>query len=289
MVYTSTLSLFRQIRDEIKPIYGHEADMLAMFIVEDVSGFNSTDILVDNKFQTGPNFRYTISKYILQLKRQEPIQYILGKAYFYENMYEVNESTLIPRPETEELVKLVLDYSPESLPIKVLDIGTGSGCIAITIALNLPNAMVDGLDISMSALTVAIRNAEKLGAEVNFFKADIFDFKSTKKYDVIISNPPYVRESEKKLMSANVVEYEPVKALFVPDSDPLKFYKCIAEFAKESLSAKGAIFLEVNEAFANDVAKLLEAGDFHRIEILKDINGKDRFVYGLKGDKVLQE
>jgi release factor glutamine methyltransferase len=282
MVYTSTLTLFRQIRDEIKPIYGPEADMLAMLIVEEVSGFNSTDILVDNKFQTGPNFRSTILKYILQLKRQEPIQYILGKAYFYENMYAVNASTLIPRPETEELVKLVLDYAQDGLPINVLDIGVGSGCIATTIALNLPNARVDGLDVSMSALLVAKRNAEKLGAEVNYFQADIFTFKTQKTYDVIISNPPYVRESEKKLMNANVIEHEPAKALFVPDNDPLLFYNCIAEFSKESLSANGVLFFEVNEAFASEVVKLLEKNNFHKIELVKDINGKDRFVYGLK-------
>lgn len=282
MVYTSTLTLFRQIRDEIKPIYGHESDMLAMLIVEDVSGFSSTDILVDNKFQTGPNFRYTISKYILQLKRQEPIQYILGKAYFYENIYEVNESTLIPRPETEELVKLVIDFCQAGLSINVLDIGVGSGCIAASIALNLPQAKVDGLDVSTSALVVARRNAEKLGAEVNFFQADIFSFHCDKTYDIIISNPPYVRESEKKLMNTNVVNHEPAKALFVADSDPLIFYHRIVEFSKEALSAKGALFFEVNEAFGMEVATLLEKNNFHKIEAVKDINNKDRFVYGIR-------
>jgi release factor glutamine methyltransferase len=282
MVYTSTLTLFRQIRDEIKPIYGPESDMLAMLIVEDVSGFSSTDILVDNKFQTGPNFRYTISKYILQLKRQEPVQYILGKAYFYENMYEVNESTLIPRPETEELVKLVIDFCQGGLPIKVLDIGVGSGCIATSIALNLPQAKVEGLDVSTSALVVARRNAEKLGAEVNFFQADIFSYQASKTYDIIISNPPYVRESEKKLMNTNVIKHEPAKALFVTDNDPLIFYSRIIEFGKEALAANGAIFFEINEAFGMEVAKLLEKGNFHKIEAVKDINNKDRFVYGIK-------
>lgn len=256
--------------------------MLAMLIVEDVSGFSSTDILIDNKFQTGPNFRYTISKYILQLKRQEPIQYILGKAYFYENMYEVNESTLIPRPETEELVKLVLDYCQSGLPINVLDIGVGSGCIATSIALNLPLAKVDGLDISTSALEVARRNAEKLGVEVDFFQADIFSYRTNKNYDIIISNPPYVRESEKKLMQINVVKHEPAKALFVTDNDPLIFYHCIVDFSKEALVANGAVFFEVNEMFGLEVAKLLEKSDFHKIEVVKDINGKDRFVYGVK-------
>jgi release factor glutamine methyltransferase len=283
MVYTSTLSLFRQIRDEIKPIYGHEADMLAMFIVEDVSGFNSTDILTDHKFQTGPNFRSTILKYILQLKRQEPIQYILGKAYFYENMYEVNENTLIPRPETEELVNLVLDHSPSEQSIKVLDIGVGSGCIATTIALNLPQAKVDGLDVSMSAIMVAERNAKKLGAEVTFIQADIFTYTPGKEYDVIVSNPPYVRNSEKKLMNINVIDYEPAKALFVSDEDPLIFYDRIINFSKEALLTNGLLFFEVNEAFAKEVARTLEDCDFEKIEVVKDINNKDRFVYGVKG------
>jgi release factor glutamine methyltransferase len=281
MVYTSTLSLFRQIRDEIKPIYGPEADMLAMLIVEDVSGFSSTEILVDNKFQTGPSFRSTILRYILQLKKQQPIQYILGKAYFFDNIFEVNESTLIPRPETEELIKLVLDVRQEGLPINVLDIGTGSGCIATSITLSMPYANVDGLDISSSALAVARRNAENLGAEINYFQADIFTYSTKKKYDIIISNPPYVRESEKKLMNANVINYEPAKALFVDDSDPLIFYNCILEFSKNALSANGAIFFEVNEAFAIDVANLLKKANYHKIEVVKDINGKDRFVYGI--------
>ena len=281
MVYTSTLSLFRQIRDEIKPIYGPEADMLAMFIVEDVSGFNSTDILIDNKFQTGPNFRSTILKYILQLKRQEPIQYILGKAYFYDRMFEVNESTLIPRPETEELVKLMLTQSQDSLALNILDIGTGSGCIAASIALNLPEANVDGLDISRSALVVAKRNAQNLGAEVNFFQADIFTFKNTKKYDVIISNPPYVRASEKKYMQINVVKHEPAKALYVTDGDPLIFYRQIIEFSVAALSTNGKLYFEINEAFGAEVCELLEKSDFHEINLIKDINDKDRFVYAV--------
>lgn len=282
MVYTSTLSLFRQIRDEIEPIYGPEADMLAMFIVEDVSGFNSTDIIVDNKFQTGPNFRSTILKYILQLKRQEPIQYILGKAYFYENMYEVNESTLIPRPETEELVQLIIEYLKPKESLSILDIGVGSGCIATTLALNLPQAEVDGIDISSSALAVAIRNAEKFKAKVNFFRADIFTFNPTKKYDVIVSNPPYVRESEKKLMNSNVIDHEPEKALFVPDNDPLLFYKQIIELTDETLAKSGSVFFEINEAFGKEVSQLLEKRNFHKIELMKDINSKDRFVYGIK-------
>ena len=144
--------------------------MLAMLIVEDVSGFNSTDILVDNRFQTGPNFRATVLKYIRRLKKLEPIQYILGKAYFYDNIYQVSEATLIPRPETEEFVRLALDYLDDKELVSILDIGTGSGCIATTIALNLPAMSVDGMDVSLSALAVAKQNAAKLGAVLLFKK-----------------------------------------------------------------------------------------------------------------------
>ena len=139
MEYTSALNLYRQIRDELKPIYMHEADMLSMIIVEEVSGFNRTDILTDNKFQTDPSLESTISRYILLLKRHEPIQYILGKADFYDYVFEVDESTLIPRQETEELVKLVLSFIKNLENPSVIDIGVGSGCIATSIALN--NAM----------------------------------------------------------------------------------------------------------------------------------------------------
>ena len=282
MVYTSTLTLFKQIRDEIKPIYGQEADMLAMYIVEDVSGFSSTDILTDHKFQTGPNFRATILKYILQLKRQEPIQYILGKAYFYNNYFEVNENTLIPRPETEELVRMVEEYIRPLSDVVVLDIGTGSGCIANSIALNAPKASVSGIDISTSALQVAERNAKALGAKTTFFYADILNYKSDKKYDVIVSNPPYVRESEKKEMNRNVLEYEPAKALYVTDEDPLIFYNAIINFAKSALSKRGIIFFEVNQYLAHEIVILLNNENYESVDIKKDINGNDRFVSGIK-------
>lgn len=280
MVYTSTLALFRQIRDEIKPIYKHEADMLAMFIVEDVSGFSSTDILTDHKFQTGPNFRATILKYILQLKRQEPIQYILGKAYFYDNVFEVNESTLIPRPETEELVQLVLNHMDGKTGLKVLDIGVGSGCIATSIALNNLACKVEGIDVSTTALAVAKRNVVKLGAEVDLLHADIFSFESEKEYQVIVSNPPYVRESEKEFMAENVLAHEPAKALFVPDDDALIYYNRIVKFANDHLEINGSLFFEVNESLATEVATIMRENGFDNIVVANDINGKDRFVYG---------
>ncbi len=256
--------------------------MLAMLIVEDVSGFSSTDILTDHTFQTGPNFRATILKYILQLKRQVPIQYILGKAYFYNNVYEVNECTLIPRPETEELVQIVIGYTQGKPPLKILDIGTGSGCIAISLALDRPQDSVDALDVSLSAIKVAERNVRRLGAKVNFIHEDIFTCQSHRQYDVIVSNPPYVREAEKQQMQANVLQHEPAKALFVPDNDPLIYYDRIVAFARTALQNTGAVFFEVNEALAHEVAGIMAEGGLQGIEIAKDLNQKDRFVYGFR-------
>lgn len=283
MRYTSTRSLFNQIRNEIKPIYGDEADTLAMFIVEDVSGFSSTDILTDHKFQTGPSFKSTILKYIVQLKKQEPIQYILGKAFFYENIYEVNEDTLIPRPETEELVRLALDYMDSNNSKFVLDIGTGTGCIAITLALNNSKAVVEAMDISLSALKVAERNAQKLKTDITFIHADILSFEANKEYDLIISNPPYVRESEKLSMSINVLDHEPGIALFVDDDDPLIFYRNITDFCDKGLKPGGSVFYEVNDHFATAIVTMLRTSGFNKVEVVKDLNGKDRFVYGVKG------
>lgn len=247
-----------------------------------VSGLSNTEILTDSKFQGEPNIESTISDYILRLKKQEPIQYILGKAHFYDNIFEVNESTLIPRPETEELVELVLKLIEEKNSPRVLDIGVGSGCIATTIALNSVKAKVHGCDISDSALAIAKRNIKNLGADVELFQADIFSYETMNKFDVIVSNPPYVRESEKEFMARNVLEHEPLKALFVPDDDPLRFYYQITKFSKNSLTPDGALCFEVNEVFANDVAEILKASEFYKIIIAKDINGKDRFVYGLQ-------
>jgi len=281
MVYTSTLTLYRKIRDEIKAVYGQEADMLAMFIVEDVSGFSSTDILTDHKFVTGPNFRATIRKYILQLKKQEPIQYILGKAFFYERIYKVNHSTLIPRPETEELVKLVLECLNAKESQNVLDIGTGSGCIAISLALNSPASKVVALEESKSALNIAQLNADRLKAPIKFIHANIFSYQGNDKYDVIVSNPPYVRESEKKKMNKNVLMYEPAKALFVPDNDPLIFYERIAEFSRKVLNKRGGLFFEINEGLALKVTQTMQNYGFQKVKITKDLNGKDRFVHGI--------
>lgn len=218
-----------------------------------------------------------------RLKTFEPIQYIIGETEFFGLPFKVNSHTLIPRPETEELVQLILDeviqwkYKPEVL--EVLDIGTGSGCIAISLANNLPKAEVSALDISREALMVAEINAKKNQVFLNLFECDIRNSQSLpRNYDIIVSNPPYVRDLEKEFMEANVLLHEPELALFVEDTDPLLFYRKIAALAKVNLKPNGALFFEINEYLGEDMASLLKDMGFQHIEIKKDIYGKDRML-----------
>ena len=232
----------------------------------------------------------TISKFnsvIQRLKNSEPIQYILGETEFFGLPFKVDENVLIPRPETEELVSWVLESVP---PLKgargmsILDIGTGSGCIAISLASKLPNAKVSALDISKGALEVAKQNAKLNKVEVNFMKVDILNsntwnlvFKDLE-FNCIVSNPPYVRELEKELMESNVVKYEPETALFVKDEDPLLFYRKIAQFGKLYLKPNGLLFFEINEYLGELMLELLKEEGYSEIEIKKDIFGKDRMI-----------
>jgi len=227
---------------------------------------------------------------ILRLKKNEPIQYIIGKTDFYGLPFKVNKHTLIPRPETEELVDWIL--TDEKLPLandalSVLDIGTGSGCIAISLAKNLPNSKVHAVDISEGALNIARENAVLNQVDVEMFQMDVLNTKSlpitsegveAKKYDIIVSNPPYVRELERKLMQPNVVEHEPKTALFVPDQDPLVFYRAISRLSKTHLKRGGALFFEINESLKSELKESLIDEGFRKIETKQDIYGKDRMI-----------
>lgn len=231
-------------------------------------------------------------KAILRLKKQEPIQYIIGETEFYGLLFKVNQHTLIPRPETEELVEWIVSEQASATQkdnsITVLDIGTGSGCIAISLARNLPNSEVNAVDISSEAIKMARHNAVENGVAVEFFQTDVLKAKSLpsgavqseKRYDIIVSNPPYVRELEKEQMQPNVLEYEPETALFVHDNDPLLFYRVISRLAKTSLKPGGTLFFEINEYFGNEVVALLKDDGFTNIEVKQDIYGKDRMVKG---------
>lgn len=216
------------------------------------------------------------------LKQGKPIQYVLGTTSFMDLTLTVNEHVLIPRPETEELVRWVLkDFQMSEANIKILDIGTGSGCIAIALAKYLPQAEVSAIDISKEALAVAKQNAIKNKASVFFKKADVRAMVSSdENYDIIVSNPPYVLEKEKASMQDHVKNSEPSLALFVPDTQPLLYYEYLAKVAQKALKEGGVLYLEINEVFGKEVSDLLKEHSFTNIEIRQDLHGKDRFVKG---------
>ncbi|TNJ43108.1 peptide chain release factor N(5)-glutamine methyltransferase [Tamlana fucoidanivorans] len=218
------------------------------------------------------------------LKGNNPIQYILGVTEFYGLPFKVDENVLIPRPETEELVEWVLHHTEPNQEIKILDIGTGSGCIAISLAKNLVNAKVTALDVSAEALRVAQCNAVLNEVTVNFVEADILNIQSLadETFDIIVSNPPYVREKEQKYMKPNVLENEPHLALFVKDDNALKFYKAITEFALTNLVRDGQLLFEINEFLGKEMIMLLQKYNFKQIELKQDIFKKDRMIKGVK-------
>lgn len=220
------------------------------------------------------------SNVMIRLLNEEPIQYILNTTSFYGLDFICTPSALIPRPETEELVDWIL--KSEKNKISILDIGTGTGCIPISLAKNNTDYTVSALDISDVALELAKDNAQKNEVDISFISADIFSYTSEKKYDLIVSNPPYVRNLEKIKIQNNVLNFEPPLALFVDDDDPLVFYRAILEFAKSNLSEKGSVYFEINENLFNEMESLLASYRFSEIELKKDVFGKYRFIRGLK-------
>jgi release factor glutamine methyltransferase len=218
-----------------------------------------------------------------ELKTGKPIQYILGETIFYDCLIKLNSSALIPRPETEELVDLIIREN-KGYKGHIIDFGTGSGCIAISLASRLPDSSVTATDISDEALMLAEKNARLNHVNIRFLKDDILsgDAVSSPKAGIIVSNPPYVRESEKVLMNNNVLAFEPHEALFVPDSDPLVFYNGILKKSAVSPDPQLKIYFEINEAMGEAMARLLESYSFSGINIIKDINGKDRIIKGIR-------
>ncbi|NEW78774.1 MAG: peptide chain release factor N(5)-glutamine methyltransferase [Gelidibacter sp.] len=216
---------------------------------------------------------------LLKLKNQIPVQYIVGETAFYGLIFKVDKNVLIPRPETEELVEWIIQNHKKSKSLKILDVGTGSGCIAISLAKNLPNAEVFSLDISAEALNVAKNNATFNQVTIDFINADILTIeKLPDTFDIIVSNPPYVRELEKDQMQQNVLSNEPHIALFVKNENPLLFYDKIAELAKKHLTENGVLYFEINQYLGHETVDLLKTKGFKNIELKKDIYGVDRMV-----------
>lgn len=281
MDFTSTTTLFKQVSKKLKPTFDkREAEALAFIILDYFFELDKAAILAEYPIEAiEPEVEEAINEVIDRLKQNEPIQYVLGETEFYGLSFFVNPSVLIPRPETEELVDLIINDTPTEEKYTVLDIGTGSGCIAISLAKKLKNTQVTAFDISQEALEVAEDNATENEVKVIFQEVDILttDALDTS-YDIIVSNPPYITESEKDFMELNVLDFEPASALFIPDNEPLLFYSKIAQLAAESLSKKGILYLEINEQFGKETAQVVTEAGFQEVTVLKDINGKDRMI-----------
>ncbi len=257
-----------------------EIEGFTRIIFEAVCGWGFTDQVVKKNEKIAPADFRKIEAIVFRLKNFEPIQYILGETEFFGLKLNVNPSVLIPRPETEELAQWIAQSNlPENS--RILDIGTGSGCIAIALKSQLKNAEIFGVDISEKALEVARQNALKNNLSVVFFQADILKWERFpwKTFDVLVSNPPYIRESEKMQMHPNVLGHEPEIALFVADNDPLVFYRSVSAFAKKYLADSGMLFFEINENLGAKMIELLTGFGFQDIEIRKDMNCKNRMVY----------
>lgn len=274
--------LYVFFRDRLADIYPPgEAASMARRLLEDKFGIMPADLITRPDSPSGVTGE-TAGTLASKLQKHYPLQYLTGKTEFCGLPFLVNESTLIPRPETEELAELVVDFAAVFQPSKtvhILDIGTGSGCIAVTLAKRIPGARVEACDISPPALATAAQNAAANAVDVRFFQCDILQpdvLPGT--YDVIVSNPPYVRHSEKATMRRNVLDFEPPAALFVEDDDPLLFYRKIAGLASNRLNAGGGLFLEINEAFGAETVALLEKRGFSSVELHHDFFGKPRMV-----------
>lgn len=271
------------IKSELKNDYPFtEIESFIVLIMEHILNYSRTQIHLNQEKEVSESNYQKIKDIIKQLKHYNPIQYILGSTEFYDLKFNVNKHVLIPRQETEELVDWIIQENTIKSP-HILDIGTGSGCIAISLAKNIPDSLVNGVDISTNAIDVAQQNNVLNSTKVEFKQLNILDnnIKINQQYDVIVSNPPYVTETEKSWMQSNVLNFEPHLALFVSDDNPLKFYKSITYFAKKHLTSNGKIYFEINEAYGNDVADLLIKNNYSDVVVKKDLNNKDRMVRGI--------
>ncbi|OIV43876.1 peptide chain release factor N(5)-glutamine methyltransferase [Flavobacterium johnsoniae] len=272
-----------QFIKELSPFYdAYEAESFFYLILEDKHQLRQIDLALNHELFFSEADFVVWDSLLAQLKKEVPIQYLLGKTNFYGLDFEVNENVLIPRPETEELVEWIISEnaaSDRTKKIKILDIGTGSGCIAISLAKNLPNAEVYAMDVSKKAIETAKRNAAKNDVDVTFIFQNILETEELKcQFDIIVSNPPYVRNLEKQEIKKNVLDYEPHLALFVDDNDALIFYKKIASLAHNNLLKNGQLYFEINQYLGKEMIDLLGKMDFINIDLRKDIYDNDRMI-----------
>jgi release factor glutamine methyltransferase len=287
----------RYIKDQLKEIYDEqESANIASLAIEHVTGLTKTERISNKHSELSPVQFEQIEKDLQRLRRHEPIQYIMNRAWFYGMELYVDKNVLIPRPETEELVQWIVDdvqasgkdvlirkpmEADETTQLKILDVGTGSGCIPLALKKAMPKAEVWGCDISEEALNVARRNGSSLDIRVDFQGVNFLDEAQQKllpTVNIIVSNPPYVPLKDKKQMNANVVDHEPHTALFVTDEDPLIFYKALAKFGKKRLYENGSIYMEIHEEIGNDVVNLFKENGYCSIDLKKDMQGKNRMV-----------
>ena len=303
---------YEELWHRLTPLYdAGEAKAIVRWVLDVRFGLSWTDILCGKVTELSAHDQTELEKIMQRLEKGEPVQYIIGVADFFGRQFHVAPGVLIPRPETEELCRWILAsdehgltrtvresphqsdaevrVSPSQFDANILDIGTGSGCIAITLALELHDAKVTAWDISDEALCIAAGNAKSLGANITFEKMDVLNTSLishlsplTSQFDLIVSNPPYICENEKSAMERNVLEHEPHLALFVPDDDPLLFYRAIAQYAIEGLKPQGSLFFEINPLYADDLAQLLRLMSYHDISIRQDQFGKPRFLKAIK-------
>lgn len=273
--------LYKEYLTALKDLYQTgEADAITKIMFEHFAKTSQSDMIVNGKNKINDDIQILLQNALAQLKQHVPVQYITGQAWFYNLSFEVDNAVLIPRPETEELVLEAINFLKENTEKKVLDIGTGSGCIPISIKKNVTNADVTSIDVSKSALDVAKRNAALNSVKIDFIELNFLDennYADLPSYNLIICNPPYIPEKEKDILDKNVTAYEPHLALFVPDNDHLIFYRKIVIFAENHLQINGRILLEIHEDFPAETAALFLA-EKYIVEIKKDMQGKDRML-----------
>ena len=273
--------MIKEITLQLVPQYSDaEARSIAILLMCNITGLSYTELLIHTP-SLNEEQEEELRKKIERVKKNEPLQYVLGETIFYGRRFKCDQRALIPRPETEELIDWIINDVSNDGNIRILDIGCGSGCIAITLSKEIKNSIVTALDISEEAISLTEENCKINSCQVECINDDIFNFSDTQ-YDIIVSNPPYICDNEAVDIESNVIDYEPHLALFVPDNSPLKFYEKITEYAARNLRSRGKLYFEINRKYGKEMQLLLEKFGFINIELRKDISNNDRMIKGEK-------